>query len=715
MQQEEEALHFLDYWRVLKNRKEIILAVILLVSLTGIAITYMMPPTYSATCRIIVEEDKTDVDVFQQSLLPNYNPYYLMTQFQVIKSRPILAEIVNDPNLRLREKWGKLFNEDQSPLEEKKAIDYLEANLDLSQERNTSVMDITVFSREPEEARDIANRISDVYHDHRINMKMGILNRGIGALKKQYEDQLKNVEEAESAVEKIRIDNNLSTLDDETPVDMIEVQRMMSELNQALVEMTDKTGQVKQIEAKSGEELFFTMKHITPDRSLEQLYDQRLQAIVEREQLSRLKGVNHPDIQELDASITKLQSQFDVALAGIKESIINEAERSVQRYHTLSNLVEKVKGDVVGIEAGAMAEYEKALRLREYERAYADSLKDALVRQTVEQEIPRTPIVVFEPAETKPKPVSPNLLLNILLSIGLGTMLGIGLAYFLEYLDTSVRTVDDIERYLELPVIGVIPQRVKLMHLEGPDGPHAEAYRLLRTNMQFSKGQPETSNGTPTRNGVYTIVSAGAGEGKSTTTYNLAYICASMGDRVLLIDSDLRRPVQHTHFDTSNRRGLTDVLLDDVPAEEMILESQHENLFFLPSGKLPRTSIGLIESHKVQQLIQALRPKYDLIFFDAPPIVGVSDASILASEADAVMQVVQYRKYPRNLSARAKRIVENVGGNLIGVVLNNINIMRDDYYSYFDSYYTTNAKNARKEKEPAPALASTSSEARDAF
>jgi len=198
--------------------------------------------------------------------------------------------------------------------------------------------------------------------------------------------------------------------------------------------------------------------------------------------------------------------------------------------------------------------------------------------------------------------------------------------------------------------------------------------------------------------GAYAFVSGGVGEGKSTTLFNLAYVCAQLGDRVLMVESDLRRPVLHKILDTSHQFGLTNVLMRDVPVEETIKPTSIVNLHFLPSGRLPRTSLGLLDSQKMRELIKNLKMRYDLVLFDSPPIMGVSDASILASEVDGVLLVVQYRKYPRIMTLRAKKIIENVGGRVVGVVLNNINIMRDDYYYYYHSYGHYQAEEEPAEK-----------------
>jgi len=186
-----------------------------------------------------------------------------------------------------------------------------------------------------------------------------------------------------------------------------------------------------------------------------------------------------------------------------------------------------------------------------------------------------------------------------------------------------------------------------------------------------------------------TVVSGGAGEGKSTTIFNLATIFAQQGSRVLIVDSDLRRPSLHKILDVSNAIGLTNYLLRQMKLDEVVQTTPQPGLDFLPSGKLPSSSIGLLNSQQMKEFIDEVKSRYDFVFFDSPPIMGVSDASILASEVDMAILVVQYRKYPQQMTLRAKQMVEKIGGPgcLLGVVLNNINISQDSYYYYYSGYY----------------------------
>ena len=288
-------------------------------------------------------------------------------------------------------------------------------------------------------------------------------------------------------------------------------------------------------------------------------------------------------------------------------------------------------------------------------------------------------VTIIDQAQPGKSPVRPNKTLNIILGIVIGLMVGVGLAFFIEYLDTSVKTIDDVERALQAPVLGVIPQNVGYLIDEGVESQHAEAYRVLRTNLLFSRKDDRLNS--------VVVVSAGAGEGKSTTVLNLATVFAQSGQRVLLVDSDLRRPTLHKLLKVGNSLGLTNYLLKQNTLEEVIQRTSVPTLDLLASGKLPSSSMNILGSASMKDLVAELKQRYDFVFFDSPPIMGVSDAAILASEMDMVIQVIQYRRYPQPMNIRAKQMIEKVGGNLIGIVLNNINMSQDESYYYYSGYY----------------------------
>ncbi|MBN1269144.1 MAG: polysaccharide biosynthesis tyrosine autokinase [Kiritimatiellae bacterium] len=676
--QQEEQLHFLDYWRIIRSRKEVILAVTLLVVLTGTAVTFTLPKMYRAEARIMVREDATDVDVFERQMPAVYNPFFLRTQFEIIQSKPILYQVLQ--NLNLPEVWGKELTEEGAPLSRDDTYVLLLQSLEVEQYRDTTLIAIRAKRENPEEAARIANEVAHVYREHRLSLKRRETKRGVDALKNELQKQEDAVAEAEKRVEEVRRQSGVSMISQGIRADKLRLQQLEADRIAARVDMLVRKARMEQLADLEGEELMNASSLIVQDVPLMDIRRQLIDTSVTLKLMLESYGENHPEVRRLAAGRDELRRQLTTALAGLKKGLQADYAVARQKFETLEDELNQARAKDIVAEGEQFLPFEKAMRELMSQRVILDALRARVAQEGIELEVPRTPVEVVDPAEPPNRPFSPNLYLNILLSLVLGLGAGIGLAYFIEYLDTSVKTVDDVERFLGLPVLGVIPQKVRPLIEEGPDSPHAEAYRVLRTNMQF------TNQGMV--GGAFAVVSGGVGEGKSTTLFNLAYVCAQLGDKVLVVDSDLRRPVQHTILGMPNQFGLTNVLMRDVPIEETIKATSVPNLHFLPSGKLPRSSLGLLDSQRMRELVKNLKARYDYVFFDSPPIMGVSDGSILASEVDGVLLVVQYRKYPRLISSRAKRIIENVGGRLMGVVLNNINILRDDYYYYYHSYYS---------------------------
>ncbi len=694
-QQQEAGLHFLDYWRVIRSRKEIILAVTLLVVLTGTAYTFTLPRIYMAQTRIMVRDDAMDIDVFERQTGVGYNPYFLRTQYEVIQSRPILYQV--GANLNLAQVWGEEFNEDKSPLSRTDTYEILTRSIKVEQYRDTSLIAINVYRENPEEAALIANEVAQVYRDQRLSLKRREVKRGIDAMQGELEKQREKLDMAEREVERLRSEFGMATIGTGIRADKIRLQQLEADRIAARVDMISRKARLDQLEALQGDELMEAAAYIVNDPEITAIRRQIVDSDVSLKLMLETLGENHPEVKRIEAGRSELAIKMTSALNGLKRGLRAEYEVSLARNNALETELERARQMDVAAEGEQFLPFMKAQQDAELQRQILNALEARVLQEGIKLEVPRTPVEVVDPAEAAAlnRPVSPNLVLNILLSLFIGLGAGVGLAYFIEYLDTSVKTVDDVERYLGLPVIGVIPQKVRPLVEEGPDSPYAEAYRVLRTNLLFAnKG---------VAGGAFAVTSGGVGEGKSTTLFNLAYVCATIGDKVLIVDSDLRRPVQHTILGIQNRFGLTNVLMRDVPIEETIKPVPSvPNLHFLPSGKLPRSSVGVLNTQRMRELIKNLKARYDYVFFDSPPVVGVSDASILASEVDGVLLVVQYRKYPRIISARAKRMIENVGGHIVGVVLNNINIMRDDYYYYYHSYYSNYYYRSDESRETPP-------------
>ncbi|HMO51375.1 MAG TPA: polysaccharide biosynthesis tyrosine autokinase [Kiritimatiellia bacterium] len=691
-------LHFLDYWRVIRSRKEIVMAVVILVTLSGTLYTLMLPKIFMAGTTIRVREDAMDIEVFDRQLTQAYNPFFLRTEFEVIQSRAILSQVLD--RLNLQQRWSARDENRGGLIPRNICMEILEKSVRVTQYRDTTLIEIQVYRDDAEEAMQIANEIAEVYRDYRQSLKRSEIRSSVQALENELLKQQQKVNEAEEELERIRSDLGVITLTRGIRADNLRLQQMEADRISARVDMLTRKARVDQLEALEGEALMNASAYMVNDPALLNLRRQLAEAEVQLKLMLETMAENHPEVRRTQAGVDELRQQLLAALSGLKAGVRADYEVALARFRALDEELSEVQRTDIEAQREKYLPFERAERNLMIQQEILNALRARFTQKGVEMELPRTMVQIVDRAELPQRPVRPRVVLNIILSLVVGLGAGVGLAYFIEYLDTSVKTVDDVEKYLGMPVIGIIPQKVRSLAEEGPESPHAESYRVLRTNMMFANENK--------RGGVFAVVSGGVGEGKSTTLFNLAYICAQMGDKVLVIDSDMRRPVQHTFVNIPNRFGLTNVLMQEATVQEAIKPTKIPNLDFLPSGKLPRTSVGILEPVRLTAILKELRQMYDFVFMDSPPIVGVSDASIISSCMDGVLLVVQYRKYPRNMSTRAKRMLENAGAKALGVVLNNINILRDDYYYYYHSYHYSEDSQGTEEKAVAGTPAKTS-------
>jgi len=699
----EKDIHFLDYWRVIRSRKEIILAVTLLVVVTATAYTFTRPKVYMTNSRISVGQDALNMEVFGSQSPVGYNPIFVATQYEIIKSRQILYDVIR--NLDLQRKWAVTFDvEGLIPIED--CFKILDDQVKVRPYRDTTLIDILAYNQVPEEAAEVANAVATAYSSYRLNKVRDEVSSSINVLRSEIEKQNEKVIQAEENLQEVRKDTDFSLIGGRLDSASYQLQELEKDRIDARVDMMVRQARLDKILEMDDKELLYSIDYIARDPTLSKYKDQLVDMELSLKLVQQQLGTKHPDVIRLVTGRDLMRTNLTDAVKGLKKGLLADLEVAKQRFTELNKAIEEVRDESITAQGESHLPIQREYRKLTLETEILNALRARMAQEGIEFQMPRSPVEVIENAliPDENKPVSPNYLFNILISIVVGLGLGVGMAYFIEYLDTSVKTVDDVEQHLGLPVIGIIPQKVRPFSEEGPDNPHAEAYRLLRTNMLFSnKGLG---------GGAYAVASGGVGEGKSTTLFNLAYVCAQLGDKVLIVDSDLRRPVQHTFLDMSNRYGLTNLLMRDVSIEEIIKPTTIPNLHFLSSGRIPRATAGLLDSQRMRDLVKNLKARYDYVFFDAPPLMGVSDASILASEVDGVLLVVQYRKYPRTMSTRAKRVIENVGGKIIGVVLNNINIMRDDYYYYYHGQYPYYYSRSEQSIEPTDDQASGGDDAR---
>ena len=693
--QSSDKLHILDYWRIIRVRLVTILLVFLLTAVTTTVVTLFMPKTYMSLSRISIEKDTSDIAPLlgMQSGPSAFDPYFIQTEFEKIQSQKVLDKVVS--KCGLTEEWKRL-NGGKS-LTEIEARKILEKAIDIRQFRNTSIIELRAYDRKPQWAQTIAQALAKEYQDHRKNLQEERVKKGILVLNGRLKKINEEISVMQTNVDELRTQEGISDAAGDESYSIIEpeiVRRYESGLIDARGIHTTQSTLLEGLRAQSDEELRASILTAHPDAQLDVLIRELHTGQQTLANLGVDLGDEHPRIKGLKVVVATLEGQIDDRIRGILAGL-------ELRVNSTKAQVEQLQRDVADAK-------KRESDMREKGREYFDSkrelsnttrIRDTILLRVMQEEVDlalpkESTVEITDDADLPIKAVRPNIPLNIALGVVVGLVLGVGLAFFIEYLDTSVKTIDDVERALNAAVLGVIPQNVGSLLDEGDESPHAEAYRVLRTNILFAGRKSETQT-------TFSVVSGGAGEGKTTTMFNLAVVFAQQGDRVLVVDSDLRRPSMHRFFKLSNNIGLTNYLLGQATIEEVIQTTELPSLHFIPSGKLPSSSMGILSSAKMKEFVAEMKSRYDYVFLDAPPIMGVSDASVLASMVDMCVLVVQYRKYPQLMTQRAKDMVTKVGGELVGVVLNNINISQDSYYYYYSGYYYDYYYKSREKEESA--------------
>ena len=700
-QQQEASLHAIDYWQVIKNRYGVILLTLLLVFMTASVITYVMPKRFESFATIEVKPRERTINPLggmMSSSGPTMTPQFFGTEFEKIKSRNSLSRVID--NLDLTSKWS---------MDRETVLRILKGIVNTQNIRGTDLIQIRVRHTNKEDARDITAEVASSYKEYRNDLESKTQDRGVNEIRKAVRLQEDKVEDRRKVLTTISRTKDIIYYGDP------EMSRgggfeEDSEATHALnswVELEDDRmnleSQVQNLLKYDSEALLIYASGLDlPDNIIKSLYPQYLEQMRQIEGLKASGlGNRHPTILSNIRIMERTKEQLDEGVVNLRSRLQGNLELVKEQLQKSETRKRQTKKDALERSIDT-TDYVDAKRDFETEQALLSQMKIKLVTEQIVSELPNETIVVHDEPAISDSPVSPNVTLNLVLGAVVGLVFGVGIAFFLEYLDTSVKSLEDVERYLQVPVLAVIPKDVGVLHKQNAMSPDAEAYRILRTNIEFNRKNPEDN--------AITVVSGGAGEGKSTTLVNLAYICAQGGYTTLMIDADLRRPRLHTFFDINNAVGLTNYLTTELMLEDVILQTPIDNLYFMPSGILPADAAGILNSRRMSELIQDVKQRFDLVLVDSPPILGVSDASVLASEVDLTMIVVQHRKLPRNMLMRVKQAVENVGGHVIGVVLNNVDVRSDSQYQYYTSYYTyyapaesqiappagSNAKNAQE-------------------
>ncbi len=389
-------------------------------------------------------------------------------------------------------------------------------------------------------------------------------------------------------------------------------------------------------------------------------------------------------------------------IAGIK----NDYESSLRRESLLRAAFESQKTKAMEMKQRAI-QYNIMKREADTNRELYNALLQRMKEAGVSAGITAGNIQVVDQAELPTNPFKPNKRLNLLLALVVGLFLGVGLAFFFEYLDNTVKTPEDVEQLVRLPSFGMIPEiayerrkrlndaafyPVELVTHGHPKSILSEAYRNVRTSilLSFSEKPPKR----------IAISSANPAEGKTTTVINTGIALSQTGARVLIVDADMRKPRLHTVLGKGNGLGLSSFLSGNAELQSIVRKSKVPNLYYIPSGPIPPNPSELLGSNLFKTMMRVLGGKFDHVVLDSPPVLGFADSIIVSTSVDGVILVVLGGKTPRDTLQRAKEVLHQVNAKILGVVINRVDISRGDYGYYYYRYHYYYGRERKKKELP---------------
>jgi capsular exopolysaccharide synthesis family protein len=569
----------------------------------------------------------------------------------------------------------------------------------------TNLVKIMFQHSDPELAQKIANTLAEVFKDNNLARSTEGSTKAEDLLATEIaklQTQIKHDQEAQFNYAK----NHNLPLTTETAGNL-EVTRLATLSAQLLQAESDRKMIQAQLEAARREADPFSVPDVNTSARVEKLRD-RISALKEqRDALMVVYTTEWPAVKKIDAQLKGLEAELAKAPPEIVTSIQRRYEAAVTRENLLRRSYEQQKGTTTQ-QTRDQIDLMSISQALETNKQYLNTLLQRLRELQVSNGGRANEVTISTYSRLPQSPVGPARLRNIIIAFLLSLAAGIGLAFLLDFLDDTVKSVEDVDRYIHLPALALIPSSRDRSRLTGIAGaspspapanstalamisdarsPMAESYRHLRTSLLLS------SAGQPPR--TILVTSSQPSEGKTTTAINTAFMLAQTGAEVVIVDCDLRRPRIHAHFEVPNAKGLTNWLSGDTDLDGLIQTYQlHSNLKLLTSGPVPPNPAELLGSDEMRRLLTLLSERFAHIVIDTPPVISFTDASILSTMVDGVVLVVHGGRSSRAVVRRAKQQLLDVGAHIFGIVLNNVKLETQNYYysGYYSSYYADNEK-----------------------
>lgn len=703
-----------DYIRIILKRRWAFLALFIFIFTTVALYNFIATPIYSASVQILIERHTSKlIDRRETSPVSDFvgGEEFYQTQYKLLESRALAKKVADKLRLQTHPHYASIFrslppNADEALKQkaEENLIMAVQTGVKVTPIRQSSLVNLSFSDPDPKFATLLANTMAQCYIEYSLDSRFAASQEEGNWLKQKLGEARKKLEDSEVKLNQYKREQNIFALDDKESLTAQKLEQLNKDLLAAQTHRME--AETRFNEVSQGRPI----PQVLNNPLIQTLKGQEAKLIAEQSELGKKYGEGHPRSIRLTNELAAARGKIAAETAQIVQAIKNEYRMAQAQEENLKKAMEAQKQDTQDFSDRGI-QYRVLLRDVETNRALYENILKSLKTTTTTENLPVTNIRIVYPATLPDSPVSPRKFRNLVLGAVIGVFFGVILTFGLENLDTTLKTPEEVEQWLGVPTLAMIPHfdlppaanpgdLAKLVVEHDGQPLAAEAYRGLRTVIAFS---------TPGRSPRTLLITSSLPlEGKTLTAANLAAAIAKTEPQVLLVDADFRRPTLHQFFGVEREPGLTNFLVgetDELPFKETPVP----NLFLVPCGHLPPNPSELLHSERMREFLALAQERFGRVIIDSPPLMTVTDAAILATLAEGTLMVVKAAGVPRKAMVEARDQLMAVQGHLLGSLFNNVPLRGDGYYNRyyyrFSKYYTREdgSRTRRTGKGPAPA------------
>jgi capsular exopolysaccharide synthesis family protein len=724
MQQQE--IHLRDYIRILRKRRYILWTFFMITLAFVTIFTFTVDPVYMAKTRLLIE--KAEQYTVTEYGFTAHDPEFYATQYQLIKSRPVaqkVYDVLKDNRLfiqyfeesdgdsgivdTLRALLSFSEPDDMDGVDKEKEkrnliIDAILENINVRPKTDTRLVDVSFLSKNPALAQIVVNTVAKAYIEALFDLRVDSSKRALQWMTRKVSEERVELEDAEVKLQAYMELHDIVTLEDKVAI----VPQKLSELSTQLTKAETRRKELETLYSKiqslkNASRNLDSIPVIASDKTVSSLRGQILKSDQKITELSKKYGRKHPQMKEAVGDLEALKIKKGREVTRVIESVKNEFDLAFSNEQNLRRLFSETK-----LEAHELSEkfvrYNALKREVDTFRQLFDSLFRKMREESIEEEGQTVNIMLVETAELPKYPEKPKKALNLIVGFILGLMGGTVLVFFLEYFDNTIKSAEDAESRLGVPVLGMVSylkrerkgddRHIEQIVMDEPKSTFAENYKALRTAVMLSSAEHSPRS--------ILVTSMGPSEGKTSTAVNLALVISQTVKKVLLVDTDLRKPRVHKIFNVSNKSGLSTYLVGS--NAKIIKEGPVPNLNIIPSGPIPPNPSELLGSEKFERFLETMVERYDVVIFDSPPILTVTDSLVLSKYVDGTVIVTRAAKTTYEAVSKGIRQLNDIGSNVLGLLINAIDARKGGYYyNYYYyhnyNYYSTDEDEEKDEKK----------------